>query len=168
MRLKSRYFLCELVLEDPRRRQNLSQGTVLHHVKEAVARLHGDFGAAAVSIALSVKYLNAYTGIILLRCRKDYHQFLWSSLPFITSLENRGQRYPCFINTLHVGGKKTVYLVLIHKDMSKRVITCVSFRCKLSILYLWAECLGYTVSGHHVTDHWQMCNAGIALTLPYY
>ncbi|XP_040206154.1 ribonuclease P/MRP protein subunit POP5 [Rana temporaria] len=104
MRFKSRYFLCELVLEDPRRRQNLSQGTVLYNVKEAVARLHGDFGAAAASIALTVKYLNAYTGIILLRCRKDYHQFLWSSLPFITSLENRGQRYPCLINTLHVAG----------------------------------------------------------------
>ncbi|KAM5194014.1 ribonuclease P/MRP protein subunit POP5 [Mantella aurantiaca] len=104
MRFKSRYFLCELVLEDPRRRQNISHGAVLSNVKEAVARLHGDFGAAAVSIALSVKYLNAYTGIILLRCRKDYHQFLWSSLPFISSLDNRGQRYPCFINTLHVAG----------------------------------------------------------------
>ncbi|XP_018412902.1 PREDICTED: ribonuclease P/MRP protein subunit POP5 [Nanorana parkeri] len=104
MRFKSRYFLCELVLEDPRRRQNISQGTVLHTIKEAVTRLHGDFGASAVSIALSVRYLNAYTGIILIRCRKDYHQLLWSSLPFITNLENRGQRYPCFINTLHIGG----------------------------------------------------------------
>ncbi|XP_075710134.1 ribonuclease P/MRP protein subunit POP5 [Rhinoderma darwinii] len=104
MRFKSRYFLCELVLEDPRWKQNISQGTVLYNVKETVARLHGDFGAAACSIGLSVKYLNAYTGIILLRCRKEFHQLLWSSLPFITSLENRGQRYVCFINTLHIGG----------------------------------------------------------------
>ncbi|XP_040276181.1 ribonuclease P/MRP protein subunit POP5 [Bufo gargarizans] len=104
MRFKSRYFLCELVLEDPRLKQNISQGTVFYNVREAVARLHGDFGAAAFSIGLSVKYLNAYTGIILLRCRKESHQLLWSSLPFITSLENRGQRYACFINTLHIGG----------------------------------------------------------------
>lgn len=29
---------------------------------------------------------------------------MWSALPFITSLENKGHRYPCFLNTLHVGG----------------------------------------------------------------
>ncbi|KAM4809502.1 ribonuclease P/MRP protein subunit POP5 [Rhinophrynus dorsalis] len=104
MRFKSRYFLCELVLEEPRWRQNISQGTVLYNVREAIARTHGDFGAAACSTSLSVKYLNAYTGIILLRCRKDFYQLLWTSIPFITSLDNRGQRCPCFINTLHVGG----------------------------------------------------------------
>ncbi|XP_069817362.1 ribonuclease P/MRP protein subunit POP5 [Dendropsophus ebraccatus] len=104
MRFKHRYLLCELLLEDPRWKQNISQGTVLHNVKEAVARLHGDFGAAACAVGLSVKYLNAYTGIILLRCRKEVHQLLWSSLPFITSLDNRGQRYACIFNTLHVGG----------------------------------------------------------------
>ncbi|XP_056408281.1 ribonuclease P/MRP protein subunit POP5 [Hyla sarda] len=104
MRFKHRYLLCELLLEDPRWKQHISQGTVLYNVKETVARLHGDFGAAACSLGLSVKYLNAYTGIILLRCRKDVYHLLWSSLPFITSLENRGPRYACFINTLHVGG----------------------------------------------------------------
>ncbi|KAK1328710.1 hypothetical protein QTO34_012285 [Cnephaeus nilssonii] len=26
------------------------------------------------------------------------------TLPFITHLENKGHRYPCFLNTLHVGG----------------------------------------------------------------
>ncbi|XP_073510297.1 ribonuclease P/MRP protein subunit POP5 [Phyllobates terribilis] len=104
MRFKSRYFLCELVLEDPRWRQSITEVAVWYNVKETVARLHGDFGAAACSVGMSVKYLNAYTGIILLRCRKAFHQLLWSSLPFITRLEYRGQRYPCFINTIHVGG----------------------------------------------------------------
>ncbi|XP_072271600.1 ribonuclease P/MRP protein subunit POP5 [Pyxicephalus adspersus] len=104
MRFKHRYFLCELVLEDPRQRHVITQGTVYHNVKEIVARLHGDFGVAAVSVALSVKYLNAYTGIIFIRSLKNYHKILGSSLPFITSLENRGQRYPCFINTLHIAG----------------------------------------------------------------
>ncbi|CAJ0955364.1 unnamed protein product [Ranitomeya imitator] len=104
MRFKSRYFLCELVLEDPRWRQSITEVAVWYNVKETVARLHGDFGAAACSVGMSVKYLNAYTGIIMLRCRKAFHQLLWSSLPFLTRLENRGQRYPCFINTLHVGG----------------------------------------------------------------
>lgn len=51
-----------------------------------------------------VRYLNAYTGVVLLRCRKDFYQLVWSALPFITCLENKGHRYPCFFNTLHVGG----------------------------------------------------------------
>ncbi|XP_022266150.1 ribonuclease P/MRP protein subunit POP5 isoform X1 [Canis lupus familiaris] len=53
---------------------------------------------------LYVRYLNAYTGIVLLRCRKEFYQLVCSALPFITYLENKGHRYPCFLNTLHVGG----------------------------------------------------------------
>ncbi|XP_053313212.1 ribonuclease P/MRP protein subunit POP5 [Spea bombifrons] len=104
MRFKARYLLCELVLEEPRWRQNITQSMIFHSVRDAISRTHGDFGAAACAVSLSVKYMNAYTGVILLRCRKDFYHLLWSSLPFITSLDNRGQRCPCFINTLHVGG----------------------------------------------------------------
>ncbi|XP_052334653.1 ribonuclease P/MRP protein subunit POP5 isoform X2 [Oncorhynchus keta] len=52
----------------------------------------------------TLKYLNAHTGIVFLRCRKSHYRLIWSALPFITSLENRGQRVPCFLNCLHVGG----------------------------------------------------------------
>ncbi|NWH66829.1 POP5 protein, partial [Geococcyx californianus] len=51
-----------------------------------------------------VKYLNAYTGVVLLRCRKDACGLLCSALPFVRQLESRNQRYPCVLNTLHVGG----------------------------------------------------------------
>ncbi|KFO15176.1 Ribonuclease P/MRP protein subunit POP5, partial [Balearica regulorum gibbericeps] len=54
--------------------------------------------------APAVKYLNAYTGTVLLRCRKDSYRLLCSALPFVRQLESRAQRYPCFLNTLHVGG----------------------------------------------------------------
>lgn len=54
----------------------------------------------------AVKYLNAYTGTVLLRCRKDSYRLLCSALPFVRYLESRGQRYPCFLNTLHVGGQE--------------------------------------------------------------
>lgn len=53
----------------------------------------------------AVKYLNAYTGTVLLRCRKDSYRLLCSALPFVRQLESRNQRYPCFLNTLHVGGQ---------------------------------------------------------------
>ncbi|XP_069071147.1 ribonuclease P/MRP protein subunit POP5 isoform X2 [Pleurodeles waltl] len=100
----NRYLLCEVVLADPLERKNITQELVLYNLKDAVIRLHGDFGWAACTISLSVKYLNAYTGVVLIRCRKEFFQLLWSALPFITCLVGRNRQYPCFFNTLHVGG----------------------------------------------------------------
>uniref|UniRef100_A0A8D2KYC2 Ribonuclease P/MRP protein subunit POP5 n=1 Tax=Varanus komodoensis TaxID=61221 RepID=A0A8D2KYC2_VARKO len=98
-----RYFLCEIISEDPHCRQLIEERTVHNAVKSAVARIHGDFGLACCSIAFAVKYLNAYTGVVLLCCRKDFYRLLWSALPFITHLENKSQRYPCSVNVLHLG-----------------------------------------------------------------
>uniref|UniRef100_A0A8D0BJD4 Ribonuclease P/MRP protein subunit POP5 n=1 Tax=Salvator merianae TaxID=96440 RepID=A0A8D0BJD4_SALMN len=98
-----RYFLCEIVLDDPRCRQFIEERIVHNTVKNVVARIHGDFGLACCSIAFSVKYLNAYTGAVLLCCRKDFSRLLGSSLPFITYLENKNQRAQCSFNTLYVG-----------------------------------------------------------------
>ncbi|XP_063000255.1 ribonuclease P/MRP protein subunit POP5 [Elgaria multicarinata webbii] len=103
VRFKNRYFLCEIISEDPRCRQLIEERTVHSTVKNVVARMHGDFGLACCSIAFAVKYLNAYTGVVLLCCRKDFYRLLWSSLPFITHMENKNQRYPCSFNTIHVG-----------------------------------------------------------------
>lgn len=55
----------------------------------------------------SVTYVNAYTGVVMLRFRKAHYQLLWSALPFITSIWNQGQKLPCFFNCIHVGGKRT-------------------------------------------------------------
>ncbi|XP_036210360.1 ribonuclease P/MRP protein subunit POP5 [Myotis myotis] len=104
VRFKHRYLLCEVVSDDPRCRLSLDDRVLGGLVRDTVARLHGTFGAAACSIGFAVRYLNAYTGIVLLRCRKEFYQLVWSALPFITHLESKGHRYPCFLNTLHVGG----------------------------------------------------------------
>ncbi|XP_062944303.1 ribonuclease P/MRP protein subunit POP5 [Cynocephalus volans] len=104
VRFKHRYLLCELVSDDPRCRLSLEDRVLSGLVRDTIARVHGTFGAAACSIGFAVRYLNAYTGIVLLRCRKEFYQLVWSALPFITYLEIKGHRYPCFFNTLHVGG----------------------------------------------------------------
>ncbi|XP_053556503.1 ribonuclease P/MRP protein subunit POP5 [Bombina bombina] len=149
MRFKSRYFLCEVVLEDPRWRHNLSNAMIIHNVREAVARMHGDFGAAACSATLTVKYLNAYTGIILFRCRKDFHKLLWTSLPFITSLDNWGQKCPCFINTLHVAGTiRTCQKFLIQynkKQLLRLLENCTNNEEKEAIQKSVSSCFLHTV-----------------------
>ncbi|XP_040051719.1 ribonuclease P/MRP protein subunit POP5 [Gasterosteus aculeatus] len=104
VRLKSRYLLCEVIVPDRRHLLLLDDRAVAASVREAVARVHGDYGAALCSSRFSVKYLNAHTGIVFLRFPKRCYKLLWSALPFITSIEARGQSIACFLNCLHVGG----------------------------------------------------------------
>ncbi|NWU61780.1 POP5 protein, partial [Pterocles burchelli] len=122
-----RYVLCELLSEDPRCRHCIEERAVGLAVREAIGRVHGDYGLACCSVSFTgaggarggglparpgltgapvpaVKYLNAYTGTVLLRCRKAWYRLLCSALPFVRQLESRHQRYPCALRTLHVGG----------------------------------------------------------------
>ncbi|KPP67579.1 hypothetical protein Z043_113808 [Scleropages formosus] len=99
-----RYLLCEVCVSNPSDLRLLDERAVFFAVKAAVSRAHGDYGTALIGMCFSVKYLNAHTGVVFLRCRKSHYRMLWSALPFISSLESRGQRVPCFFNCLHVGG----------------------------------------------------------------
>ncbi|XP_070760026.1 ribonuclease P/MRP protein subunit POP5 [Enoplosus armatus] len=103
VRSKSRYLLCEVNVSDRSLLLLLDDRAMVTAVKAAVARTHGDYGTALCS-RFSVKYLNAHTGIVFLRFPKRCYRLLWSALPFITSVETRGQKIPCFLNCLHVGG----------------------------------------------------------------
>ncbi|XP_040010548.1 ribonuclease P/MRP protein subunit POP5 [Xiphias gladius] len=104
VRVKSRYLLCEINVSDRSCLLLLDDRAIAAAVKAAVARTHGDYGAALCSIRFCVKYLNAHTGIVFLRFPRRCYRLLWSALPFITSVETRGQKIPCFLNCLHVGG----------------------------------------------------------------
>ncbi|KAG7241390.1 hypothetical protein INR49_025590 [Caranx melampygus] len=104
VRSKSRYLLCEIYVLDRRRLLLLDDRTISDAVKAAIARTHGDYGVGISSVKFSVKYLNAHTGIVFLRFPKSCYRLLWSALPFITNIETRGQKIPCFLNCLHVGG----------------------------------------------------------------
>ncbi|XP_035514420.1 ribonuclease P/MRP protein subunit POP5 [Morone saxatilis] len=104
VRVKSRYLLCEVNVSERSRLLLLDDRAVSAAVKAAVSRIHGDYGAALCSIRFSVKYVNAHTGTVFLRFPKRCYRLLWSALPFITSIEACGQKIPCFLNCLHVGG----------------------------------------------------------------
>ncbi|XP_056320299.1 ribonuclease P/MRP protein subunit POP5 [Danio aesculapii] len=104
VRFKSRYLLCELCVSEPSSLHLFEDKVVYQALRGAVNRAHGDYGAAIFNIGVLVKYLNAHTGVVLIRCRKAHYRLVWSSLPFITFLENRGQKVRCFFNCLHVGG----------------------------------------------------------------
>ncbi|XP_068846202.1 ribonuclease P/MRP protein subunit POP5 isoform X1 [Capricornis sumatraensis] len=122
VRFKHRYLLCEVVSDDPRCRLTLEDRVLGTLVRDTIARVHGTFGAAACSIGFAVRYLNAYTGIVLLRCRKEFYRLVWSALPFITYLENKGHRYPCFLNTLHVGALQDSEANTFHKLLTTKLL----------------------------------------------
>ncbi|KAK7933936.1 hypothetical protein WMY93_004832 [Mugilogobius chulae] len=104
VRVKSRYLLCEVNVTDRNLLLLLDDRAVITAVKDVVQRMHGDYGAALCSFGFSVKYLNAVTGIIFLRFPKKCYKQLWSALPFITSIDARGKKIPCFLNCIYVGG----------------------------------------------------------------
>ncbi|CAL8294691.1 ribonuclease P/MRP protein subunit POP5 isoform X1 [Gadus morhua] len=104
VRVKSRYLLCEINISVPSNRLLLEDRPIFSAVKDAVASMHGDYGAAQCSIGFSVKYVNALTGIMLIRCPKSSYRLIWSALPFVTSVELKGRKIPLFLNCLHVGG----------------------------------------------------------------
>ncbi|XP_077377325.1 ribonuclease P/MRP protein subunit POP5 isoform X1 [Festucalex cinctus] len=115
VRVKSRYLLCEINVTDRNRLFLLTEKDIYLAVKEAVARIHGDYGTAMCSTRFCVKYLNAQTGMVFLRFPKMGYKLLWSALPFITSIGTRSQKTPCFLNCLHVGGTvRTCQKFLIH------------------------------------------------------
>ncbi|XP_062240348.1 ribonuclease P/MRP protein subunit POP5 isoform X1 [Platichthys flesus] len=104
VRVKRRYLLCEVNVSKRSDLLQLDDRAVAAAVRAAVALTHGDYGAAHCLVGFSVKYLNAHTGMVFLRLPKSCYKLLWSALPFITSIEARGQKIPCFLNCVHVGG----------------------------------------------------------------
>ncbi|XP_077570866.1 ribonuclease P/MRP protein subunit POP5 [Stigmatopora nigra] len=104
VRVKWRYLVCEINVLDKKSLFVLSEGGVASAVKNAVASIHGDYGSAMLARGDFVKYLNTFTGIVVIRFPKKYYKILWSALPFITSIETNHQSVPCFLNCLHIGG----------------------------------------------------------------
>ncbi|XP_015733767.1 ribonuclease P/MRP protein subunit POP5 isoform X2 [Coturnix japonica] len=104
VRFKNRYVLCELLSDDPRCRRCIEDRAVGLAVRDAIVRAHGDYGLGCCCVSFTVKYLNAYTGTVLLRCRKPCRPLLCAALPLVRHLESRGQRFHCALRTLHVGG----------------------------------------------------------------
>ena len=80
-----------------------------------------DLFTFSVACFFLVKYLNAHTGVVFLRFPKRCYKLLWSALPFITNIESRGKKIPCFLNCLHVGGKEKItvntQLITNHKHI---------------------------------------------------
>ncbi|XP_047512005.1 ribonuclease P/MRP protein subunit POP5 [Pieris napi] len=101
VRFKNRYITIEISSPEIPERQPLylKPSAIYEAILAKIQQLHGDFGVAAVRTGFLTKYCNENTRIAIIRCRHGPHQFVTSSLPFITKL---GQ-YEVTLQTHHVG-----------------------------------------------------------------
>uniref|UniRef100_A0A8C4SIS2 Uncharacterized protein n=1 Tax=Erpetoichthys calabaricus TaxID=27687 RepID=A0A8C4SIS2_ERPCA len=68
-------------------------------------------------------YLNTYTGILLLRCRKARYCLPWSVLAFIHQL---GKKESCAITCIHVGGTIRMQQLLLMLLACKSDVECTA------------------------------------------
>eukprot|EP00128_Syssomonas_multiformis_P000469 Colp12_sorted_trinity150504_noHs@27779 len=100
VRFKNRYFLIELDYGQDGVDTTLSSKDITQALKDMVYSLYGDYGLGCLIGSLSVKYFNVATGLVIVRCARDYHTVVASTISFTTSLKKR----PCALRTVHLGG----------------------------------------------------------------
>ncbi|CAL4083695.1 unnamed protein product [Meganyctiphanes norvegica] len=88
VRVKRRYLVAEVVPENPQKFKFHNKG-LFEAVKSSVRQLHGDFGEAAVSNGMQVKYLNPETHLAFVRVLRGPHQLAASALSVISSIDGQ-------------------------------------------------------------------------------
>ncbi|XP_041977769.1 ribonuclease P/MRP protein subunit POP5 [Aricia agestis] len=114
VRYKNRYITVELLATIPENKPLKLKSKVLHDtLLDKIQHMHGDFGAAAVRNGFLTKYCNENTRIAILRSRHGPHQFVTSTIPFITKIGG----LPITLRTLHVGAtmKHSFKFILKHQ-----------------------------------------------------
>lgn len=105
VRLKTRYILFDVVyppsndLQIPNRSQALLQlhqtspsinlKTISEAVKKNIKLLFGDKGEGQASLTLMVKYFSSKTSTGIIRCSRDYFEYVIAALTIINKLNNK-------------------------------------------------------------------------------
>ncbi|KAI7797749.1 ribonuclease P/MRP protein subunit POP5, partial [Triplophysa rosa] len=151
-----RYLLCEVCVPERSSLELMDERAIHHTLRAAVNRAHGDYGSALFNIGVNVKYLNALTGVVFIRCRKGHFRLIWSALPFITHLENRGQNVQCFFNCIHVGGTiKTCQKFLAQynrQQLHRMLLDCKTDAEKQQVRRAILNCSLVNVKGEEADD----------------
>ena len=85
MRFKNRYLLAQLSFED---NVEYSSWAVLAAIKEKMHVMYGDYGQV-IGASLQIKYFSPDTLVAIIRVRKDYYQYVWAAMAFMTTLGKR-------------------------------------------------------------------------------
>eukprot|EP01129_Flabellula_baltica_P002512 TRINITY_DN12326_c0_g1_i1.p1 TRINITY_DN12326_c0_g1~~TRINITY_DN12326_c0_g1_i1.p1 ORF type:complete len:137 (+),score=25.45 TRINITY_DN12326_c0_g1_i1:91-501(+) len=98
VRRKNRYLLTEIISR--RGINNLTSKKVQDLIRQHITNQFGDFGSAAVTTSLQVKYFNGDTQMFILKCDREFFRIAWAAMTMITRLENN----PVTFRVMHVSG----------------------------------------------------------------
>ncbi|KAI8914506.1 hypothetical protein EDD86DRAFT_244703 [Gorgonomyces haynaldii] len=99
VRIKNRYFLCELQVENDEILQ-LNKYALLNALSEAIQEWYGQTGLGEIIPGLQVKYFSPATGMLIIRVTRKHYQQVWAALGFMNQLRNRG----CKFSVIHISG----------------------------------------------------------------
>ena len=82
VRVKKRYLVVQIQFENANSRY--AQEDIYYAIKDSINKLYGDFGSAAYTSNLVVKYLNPHTSIFFLQCLRDHYKHVRTAMTFVT------------------------------------------------------------------------------------
>jgi RNase P/RNase MRP subunit POP5 len=126
VRFKVRYLLAEVKWEDDKIPSHLSGRDMRNAIMNKLGSLHGDWGAGANQRSLqgtrcractapcdtlmeqristcrptTVKYFNAVTGHVIVRCARNFLHMIWSAMTGVTLIKKTA----CALTVQHVSG----------------------------------------------------------------
>ena len=95
VRIKHRYFLVELSKPIP----TLTTTQLLDVIRSSIQLLYGDYGAGALGTNLSIIYLNANTGIAIIKCLFRCWKSVLAAITATSSLPMAGSMGTATANT---------------------------------------------------------------------
>ena len=98
VRLKVRYLVGKIQFEDGKVDINLKHWEIPYELEWSMQNLYGQYGVAVYLRGIGVKYVNPFTGMFFLKCKRDFHKQLHAALTSMTLFKK--QR--CNIQVLHM------------------------------------------------------------------
>nr|CAG4635155.1 EOG090X0GYO [Alona affinis] len=152
VRFKNRYFTVEIVPEQCQGLYTeafpLKDHEILRSVLTTTEQIHGEFGAAAVTNGLNVKYCNEHTRIAVIRARHGPHQLVASSLPFLSRIANKKVQ----IRGVYCGATMTKcfkFLQKYHREKLNEAFTsCKNQESKEKLTHIMSK-INYMTKGNN-------------------
>ena len=129
----------EIRFEDGLVDQSLNSSAVYHNVMQSVENTYGDYGSGCIKISFKVKYVNPFTGVVFMKCSRDYYRMLWHATTFLKEINGR----QCSMSTLHLAGTINScqrFLIKHNKKQLKKTLSqCKTQAEKENILKMLEE-----------------------------
>lgn len=126
VRLKNRYLVIRISFSQNQIFTSLDPGLLAHTLKACVMQQYGDLGYGKILSSISIKYMNPWTGLGIVRVSRDFNKMLWVCISLIRNIS--GQE--CAIRVVHVSGL-VLNLILIEGTIKKCQLKAVQLNREL-------------------------------------